>query len=74
LDLNSVSFHDMENLMRLISGCPILENSWVIINSKNNFSVIFSCSINIWDVLFTKPSSAIIWESIFLPFRHFIEA
>jgi hypothetical protein len=27
LDLNSVSFHDMENLMRLISGCPILENS-----------------------------------------------
>jgi hypothetical protein len=24
--------------------------------------------------LFTKPSSAIIWESIFLPFRHFIEA
>jgi hypothetical protein len=23
LDLNSVSFHDMENLMRLISGCPI---------------------------------------------------
>ncbi|MCH85760.1 F-box/LRR-repeat protein [Trifolium medium] len=26
LDLHSVSFHDMENLMRLISGCPILEN------------------------------------------------
>ncbi|GAU33930.1 hypothetical protein TSUD_357290 [Trifolium subterraneum] len=26
LYLESVSFHDMENLMRLISGCPILEN------------------------------------------------
>jgi hypothetical protein len=24
LDLNSVSFHDMENLMRLIYGCPVL--------------------------------------------------
>jgi hypothetical protein len=32
LDLNSVSFHNMENFMRLIYGCPILENlktSWV---------------------------------------------
>ncbi|MCH81217.1 F-box/LRR-repeat protein [Trifolium medium] len=26
LDLDRVSFHDMENLMRLISGCPVLEN------------------------------------------------
>ncbi|GAU48111.1 hypothetical protein TSUD_351170 [Trifolium subterraneum] len=26
LDLDSVSFHAMENLMRLILGCPILEN------------------------------------------------
>jgi hypothetical protein len=32
LDLNGVSFHHMENLVRLIYGCPILENlktSWV---------------------------------------------
>ncbi|MCI08650.1 F-box/LRR-repeat protein, partial [Trifolium medium] len=39
LDLYNVCFHNMKNLMRLISGCPILENLKTYVKAKGGVRV-----------------------------------